>query len=170
MALTSAQKQQRFRERQKAKEDAEAAEMATYIRRPFSEFFTEHKDHDWNSSVEEMADHAGLILPNLESEEFKEFEENHLADFEWANRGAMTRAMLLRAAFYEGYRVLTDMLNQYQREEIEARIAEIEAADLSDPAVKKQALGEIVKLNKLLDKLKKTERLSFPYMEHKLLG
>lgn len=41
-------------------------------------------------------------------------------------------------------------------------VTEIEQADLPDPAARKAAMAEVVRLNKLLDQLAKPVRWSFP--------
>jgi len=57
---------------------------------------------------------------------------------------------------------LTFLVNEYKLEEIDARIAEIEAADLSDPAGKTKALQDIVTLKSIKARLDgKTFRRSF---------
>ena len=53
-------------------------------------------------------------------------------------------------------------VNDYKREEIKNRLAEIEASDLSDPDTKKAALREATRLNKMLDQLDKQVRWTFP--------
>ena len=57
---------------------------------------------------------------------------------------------------------LARIINEYKRNQITSRLREIENADLSDPGVKKAALTEVVRLQKMVDHLDKRVRWSFP--------
>jgi predicted XRE-type DNA-binding protein len=57
---------------------------------------------------------------------------------------------------------LARIISGYKRDEIDARIAEIEQSDLSDPAAKKQAFAEMAKLKEMRDQLGKQVRWTFP--------
>jgi hypothetical protein len=59
-------------------------------------------------------------------------------------------------------------INTYKKEEITARIAEIENTDLSNPEVKRKAFADIVRLHKMLERLDRMNRISI--YEYKIKG
>lgn len=59
------------------------------------------------------------------------------------------------------YTLAADVSN-YKKKEIGDRIAEIEMRDLSDPAIRKQAVTDMMRLNKMLNQLDKQVRWTFP--------
>ena len=77
-------------------------------------------------------------------------------------RGALGRAELEVELLLEAARTLATLLNGYKRSVISERIAAIEAEDLHDPEVRRQRLGEIVLLNKALERLDKSVRTDVP--------
>ena len=76
--------------------------------------------------------------------------------------GAIGRAELTVGMLLEAATVLAGMINDFKQQEISTRITELEAADLTDPAAKKQALADIVRLTKYRDQLEKQVRWSLP--------
>ena len=56
---------------------------------------------------------------------------------------------------------MSSYISTNERREIEARIKEIEEADLSGPKTRKAAPAEIVRMCKMLDQLNKHVRLTF---------
>ena len=57
---------------------------------------------------------------------------------------------------------LADIINKYKRKEISDRMQEVEASDLSDPDVRKKALADMVRLQKMTEHLDKQVRWTFP--------
>lgn len=53
------------------------------------------------------------------------------------------------------------VLCDYKKEKIRERLSKIERADLTDPTVRKNAMAETVKLNKILETLEKQIRITF---------
>ena len=62
---------------------------------------------------------------------------------------------------------LAHQLKTYKLAEINAAITRLENLDLSDPATKKRALADIVRLNKMRDRLNKEVRRPFPQWQVK---
>ncbi|SKA16722.1 hypothetical protein [Consotaella salsifontis] len=169
MVMTSAERQRKRRERIAREQKAMPDEAAPYIRRPFSEFFWLHDGEHiegWQSA-EEMCAYAGIELPWFRTEDWPEFDTYDLSSADIENRGSISKAELLVGALHEALDVLTQKINAFKREEIEARIKELEESDLSDPSEKKRALREIVRLNKIKDQLGKRVRLEHPVTEVK---
>lgn len=169
MAKTAAEYQREYRERKREERKALPDETADFVRRPFSDFFSQEGDKQnagWEHAEESCA-YAGIELPSFEKDEWPEFDTYDLGYSGIENRGALSKAELLVGALSDALSVLTAKLNRFKIEEVEARISELESADLSDPAAKKQALREIVRLNKIRDRLGKEVRLAFPVTEVK---
>ena len=78
------------------------------------------------------------------------------------NRRSLGRAEMMITALNEAAENLAFYVNKYKRTEIKARLAEIEASDLSDPETKRAALKNAARLNKMLEQLDKQVRLTFP--------
>ena len=57
---------------------------------------------------------------------------------------------------------LARIVNDYKRDEIDVRIAEIEQSDLSTPDAKKKAFADMARLKKMRDQLDKQVRWTFP--------
>lgn len=74
------------------------------------------------------------------------------------NRGSIGRAERMVGLFLDAAIVLSEIVSDYKKEKIDQAIKEIENSDLSDPADRKKALREIVRLNKYKDQLSKNVR------------
>ncbi|MCF6370967.1 hypothetical protein [Rhizobium halophilum] len=89
------------------------------------------------------------------------------SDPEWKeedgpNRGSIGRAERIVGLLLDAAGALAGQINQYKTDEINARITELEQADLNDPDVRKQALADIVTLTKIRDQLQKQVRWTLP--------
>ena len=169
MAMTNAERQRRYREQREAARRTEREETAPFIRRSFSTFFEKGDSENmggWEDAEETLA-YAGVTLPALATDEWPEFEEYGLQSSGVENRGSISKAEFLAGALHDALSVLTAKLNRFKREEIEARIAELENADLSAPHMKRRALEEIVELKRIKARLAKSVRLTFPAYEIK---
>ncbi|MDP8251487.1 hypothetical protein [Pseudochrobactrum saccharolyticum] len=165
MAKTPAEYQRAYRERQKAKEDAklkQAENSHWYITGDFQTFLTDHPDSD---EFKHPLDLMGLEAPEFVDGEPKtatnlsfDLEDKNDAQF----YKAMGRADIFVGLLIESTTALARFVNEFKLKEIESRIKEIEAAELTDPAAKKQALKDIVRLNKMRDQLSKQVRITLP--------
>ncbi|MCQ0989940.1 hypothetical protein [Jiella marina] len=163
--------------KREAKERAKAAAKGMpdladpYLKRTFAAFFeadtaNDADGGDW-SEITEMLGYGGVHLPSFAENTWPEFEGSNLQASGVINRGALGRAEALADAMQDGLRILAEKINRFKREEIEARITELEKSDLSDPAAKKRALEEIVELNRIEARLAKSVRLTIPVYEIK---
>lgn len=168
MALTPAEKQRRYRERQKEKRQSPEEKWmrpdAThpFLRQPFYEWAGDD-DVDW----QEVTFPLGLV-----GIEFRPFNDDSdptdvTAVFdEWGTdegyyakyKGSVGRAELTVTALLDAAIALAYKLNQYKLEQINRAIADLEASDLSDPVAKKRALADIVRLTKIRGRLEKHVR------------
>ena len=53
------------------------------------------------------------------------------------------------------------VINHYKQDELNARKDELENADLAEPEERKRAFKEVVRIEKMLDRLSKTRRITF---------
>ncbi len=165
MALTPAEKQRAYRERQKEKKEKELKKggdaAADLFRTPFSEW---EKRHGKVLDLIEYTSLAGFELPLIEDErdpeEFVIDRDAHGdGDLFDDAKGALGRAEITIGVLVDTAMLLAEAVNLYKREEIEARLAELESSDTADRAT---AMKEAVRLNKMLDQLNKQVRRSFP--------
>ncbi|HCP80365.1 MAG TPA: hypothetical protein DIT67_01780 [Octadecabacter sp.] len=165
MALTPAEKQKAYRERQKEKAKDERHKggdaAAGLFRTPFSEW-AQH-----NNEIDELINYsslAGFELPAFEDERDPEAfvidrECHGEGDMFGEAKGALGRAEVTISILQDVALLLATSVNSYKRQEIVARLSELENSDTTDRAM---AMSEAVKLNKMLDQLDKQVRRSFP--------
>jgi hypothetical protein len=159
MALSPKERQRLSRERRK-----EAAKLAgdptdALDRGSFAEFFNAH----WQESfiAETLASVGTHVAFNTD--------DDPEWDQDWAqggltNRGSIGRAERMADALLDSALAVAEIIRDYKRHAIDRAIAKIEASDLSDPAVRKPALAEIVRLTKMREQLDKTFRRDFPQL------
>ncbi|NPD17318.1 hypothetical protein HOY34_19210 [Xinfangfangia sp. D13-10-4-6] len=167
MANANAEAQRRWRQRQKEKRQAGLTEASTpsdVFRTPFFEFYA---NNPYESEFNFCLDMAGIPMPEFEDDRGPA----HHALNEVLDAGSpsfsdevrsLGRAEVMVGALIDAARSLADMVNNYKQREITARMAEIEASDLSEPEAKKAALKEAARLQKMLDQLDKQVRWTFP--------
>ncbi|TCT12674.1 hypothetical protein EDC22_102359 [Tepidamorphus gemmatus] len=169
MALSPAEKQRRYRERQKVKmaEQAKQArhvadDTAPFLAVTFADFLRQDGEAQANALpfIQETLGSVGLDSTDWEADEDPEWHE-----YQWdgtTDRGLLGKAERMVGAFLDSARALSELINRYKLQEIDRALAEIERADLSDPEAKKQALADVVRLNALRKRLHKEVRYSFP--------
>jgi phosphoenolpyruvate synthase/pyruvate phosphate dikinase len=164
MALTNAEKVRAYREREKAKREEERKQAEAshwYVKGDFQTFLDNHPDWD---EFELPLDLMGLAAPT-----FKDGEPvtatGLLMDAEDPTQAAffksMGRADVFVGLFIESAVSLARRVNEFKLKEIAERVQELEA-DLDDPTTRKQALKDIVRLNRMRDQLLKDIRITFP--------
>ena len=171
MALSPAEKSQRWRERQRVERDnairlALDNLQADIFKRPFFETGVD-------SGFDLPLALAGIDAPTFDDDRGPEdfvlngATEGVESPFAMVSRGSLGRAELIIACLTDAAMELAAAVNEYKRSEIKARMAEIEERDLSDLENKKAAFNEIARLNKMLDQLTKQVRWTFPQWEVK---
>lgn len=123
----------------------------------FYEYLAEDQRH-WGMAVANL-EIAGLTVP--------EFADD--SDDEWSAeiydepfRGSIGRAERMVGLLLDAAIDCASAIKAYKCQLIDAAIAKIEQSDLTDPDARKQALAEIVHLNKLRDQLDKNVRWELP--------
>lgn len=164
MVLTNAEKVRRFRERQKEEEKQALRRSETtqhwYLKRGFSEY----ADHSGERIDYEMAlDVAGIEADGFYDESDAKSATGNIEPETYNGiTGAIGRAELTIGMLLEAATTLAGMVNDFKVQEVSARLAELEASDLSDPEARKQALADIVRLTKYSDQLSKQVRWTLP--------
>ncbi|MBL4917441.1 hypothetical protein [Szabonella alba] len=169
MAMTNAEKVRRYRERQKQKETQESLTVTGVFQAPFFKFVGEDGPGEL-SEVEQNLAHIGFECPVFDDDRGPEcfnldgtFDPSDRDNYPFRDvHGSLGRAELMVGMLTEAARSLAYQISAYKRSEIKARLAEIEASDLSEPEAKKAALKEAARLNKMLDQLDKQVRWTFP--------
>ena len=170
MTKTPAQRQREYMQRKKQeKAKANLATAASDIfRRPFFEAWSNELQGHANDFAYYF-DEMGLAAPDYENDSGPEafsqdvFPPEMLHEiFPDLSHGSLRRADMMIGSLVEAASSLAAAVGQYKRNEIKARLAEIEAADLSDPETKRAALKDAARLNKMLEQLDKQVRLTFP--------
>lgn len=171
MSNANAEAQRRWRQSQKEKKHGSlrhGAGAGDVFKMPFFEYLG---DFCWSSSDFNIAlDLAGIETPQFEDDLGP---EHHTRDLGVPPKGefgypfgdaerSLGRAEVMVGCLIDAAADLAVQINSYKRQEIKARIAEIEASDLSDTETKKAALQESARLNKMLDQLEKQVRWTFP--------
>lgn len=164
MALSPAEKQRRYRERKKEAEKAAPDAAGALFKLPFSEFMTEAQWSDVTFALGLCGiDFAPFGDETSGKEIASRFDEWGAGEGNYDQyEGAVGRAELMIPNLIDAAMALAKNVNEYKRKEISDRIRKIETANLSDPAVRKRALNDIVRLKKMMDQLEKRVRIDFP--------
>lgn len=157
-----AEYQREYRERKRLADIANAKPDSEIFRKPFFEFFKERTDgfSDWTMYF----DMAGLTAPEINDDSDPTSLYGKLEGYNSYEgyRRSIGRAEVMMSAMLDGAAELAGIINDYKQKEINDRIAEIEQSDLSNPMARKRALADIVRLKKMLDRLDKPVRWTFP--------
>lgn len=164
MALSPAEKQRRYRERQKSRETS-ASRVVDAYRAPFFERFDDFwLDFDLPLAL------AGISAPQFNDDSGPEAHvlNDATAGVEDPFNGAtksLGRAEVMIGCLLEAARALARAVNEHKLSEIERRLEEIEAADFANTAEKKAALADAARLTKMREDLRRQVRFTLPAWE-----
>jgi hypothetical protein len=159
MALTAAERKRKQVERERAAMRAAPDSTYPFLKVPFYKWAP---GTDWDNAEHDI-NVAGMNMPVFEDDRDPfSFDGEPERDFDpfAGYRGSIGRAEAMVDHLIDALSQMTVAINIYKVEQISERIAELEDADLSDPAAKKQALSDIVRLTKMKEHLGKTVRVS----------
>lgn len=169
MVLSPAEKQRHYRERQKAAKEAAdrlaQEKIDTLFPATFHGFFNDHGD---NTTFHMAFDAMGMDAPEFTDNADPKSLSGEIENIEYGDNpyqgytGSLGRAENMIEQLIDATVSLSGIVNDFKRDQITARLVEIEQADLADPAARKAAMGEVVRLNKLLERLSKPARWNFP--------
>ncbi len=174
MALSNAEKVRRYRERQRAKRQEELKQPtppSAVFQTPFFEFFTESEQcgSQYSQSLElagieplPFDDDSGPEVTTLDDLRDPHEDDGMSNPFGGAKGSSLGKAEVLIGCLLDAAADLASWVNAYKTEEIKARIAEIEAAELTDVDAKREAFGQVTELNRMLADLEKEFRWSLP--------
>lgn len=174
MPLSNAEKTRRYRERQKAKKQAalKAPTPKTEIfRKPFFEFYP--RDYQTGTQYVQSAELGGFEVPLFEDDSGPEvstlddlsdpYEPSGFSNPFGEHKGSsLGKAEIIIAMLLDSASDLAYMVNHYKQSEIKARIAEIEASDLSDPDARREAFAKVAAFERMLEDLGKETRWPLP--------
>lgn len=169
MAKTSTERMREKKERDQREQMVAPESTNLYLKKPFSKVWEESAGF---SDFEMPLELAGIVPPIFEDERNpEEFTKNADAiglklygvENIYGNRkGAIGRAEVTIGCLIDAAAELAAIVNHYKRQELEARLAQLESSTEIDRA---EAMKEAVRLNKMLDQLNKQVRRSFPQWE-----
>lgn len=174
MALSNAEKVRRYRERQKAKKEAELKQptpRSEVFKKPFFEFFP--VDDQTGSQYVQSLELAGVAPPLFQDDtgpEVSTLDDLNIddEDDEFANPfgdskgNSLGKAEVLVGCLLDAASDLASWINDYKKSEIKARIAEFEAAELPDADARRAAFAKVAELTNMLAELDKTIRWPLP--------
>lgn len=162
MAKSAAERKRISRERAKREDIISAKPDDDVFRMPFFEFFNRRTDgfSDWSMHF----DMAGLEAPEIKDDSDPKSLLGDLEQYELYKgyKRSVGRAEIMLSALLDATGELARIINDYKRSEITERVHEIEALDLSDPEVRKKALADMLRLQRMLEQLDKQVRWTFP--------
>ncbi|WP_194093732.1 hypothetical protein [Marivivens aquimaris] len=163
MALSNAEKVRQYRERQKQKKSEELSKpevQAEIFQRPFFEVM--HEIGYGNSDFGIALELAGFYCPLFDDDEGPEkytVDEGAKDGFFPEGGRSLGRAEVMIASFLKAAEFLAAVVNEHKLEEIDKRIAEVQASDLSDPDVAKDAFERVAMLTRMKETLGKDTRV-----------
>ncbi len=164
MAKSNAERLREFKARKKEQEKVASLTLDDVFKRPFFETLPFDFGHD--SAFVDNFEFIGVAAPeftdDLGIEHHTHYSEKSAQQLFQLGRRSLGRAEVMVTALIEAAQDLAGFVADYKRQEINARLAEIEASDLSAPEAKKAALQDAARLNKMLDQLEKQVRWTFP--------
>lgn len=168
MPLSNAEKVRRYRERQKKKKEAELtvpSAPSRLFRTPFFEFFP--VGAQVGSQYCQSLELAGVTPPLFEDDTGPEtitLDDLGGDDtFFGEGRGSsLGKAEVLIGCLLSSAAGLASWVNDFKRTEIQLRIAEIKASDLSDPDVRQAAFDQVARLTRMLEAFEKEIRWPLP--------
>jgi len=164
MAKSNAERLRKFKARKKEQDKIASLTLNDVFKRPFFETLPDNFAED--SAFVDSFEFIGVPTPEFKDdlgiEHHTHYSEQSAAELFQLNRRSLGRAEMIVTALIESAQDLAGYVADYKRKEIKARIAEIEASDLSEPEAKKAALKDAARLNKMLDQLDKQVRYTFP--------
>ncbi|KEQ09328.1 hypothetical protein [Pseudorhizobium pelagicum] len=174
MALSNAERQRLHYQRQKDKKKGDlkqpdSVDLGVPAEDPFYEWF--QGQAGGFSDFAKSFDIAGIEAPDIDDDSNpkslsgeieRSFEDEPERSPYARGGGSLARGEIMVGCLIDAASELARIINEYKRNQITSRLREIENADLSDPGVKKAALTEVVRLQKMVDHLDKRVRWSFP--------
>ena len=157
MAMSAAEKQKMYRERKKAHMRKAPDQMDGLLRQPFSEWL-EDRWSDVTIDLDLIGVREVINFPGADDQDpfwQEEWDEG-------PNRKSIGCAERMVGVLTDAALQLAKFINEYKIEQINARLAEIEVADLTDPLTKKKALSDTARLSRYREDLQKQVRWTLP--------
>lgn len=161
MAKSAAQRQREYLERKAEKERFASLRVENVFRKPFFETIdaSEFSSSQFVDCLEFVGIEPPEFVDDRGTEDFTLYSDKGHVD---QGLGSLGRAEVMVESLVYAAQNLALYVQLYKQAEINARISELEASDLTDQDAKKVALKEAARLNKMLDQLDKQVRITFP--------
>lgn len=165
MPMTPAERKRKQIERDRAALREMPDSTYPFLSMPFHEWL---EGTDWESAEHDV-NAAGMNMPVLEDDSGPRSFDGEVergASQDWhpytGYQGSVGRAESMVDYLVDALGQMAGAINTYKIQQINARIAELEGADLSKEEVRKAALGDIVRLTKMKEHLSRNVRISLP--------
>jgi hypothetical protein len=158
--MANAERQRRFYWKRKEERRRAADPTDLIAKRRFNEFLTD----DDRIQIWTFLDWVGIDCDwqSLFKTDEDLSRDQNLDDEKDLGRGSIGHAEKAVSFLLDAATQLAAYINDYKKQEIDRAIADLEASGLSDPATRKQALAEIVRLTKMREQLNKGHRRTLP--------
>ena len=171
MALTARERKRRQVERERAELRETPDSTYPFLKTPFFEHIED--DGNW-SNVDMCFDLIGVHPPMFEDDRGPKdhvapdvFDEDTLDAQFGIYSGSIGRAEIMVGILLDAAANMAFVINRYKQEELRRRLAEIEEGEFADPASRKKAFEDAVRIQKMLEALQRETRRSLPQWEVK---
>jgi hypothetical protein len=165
MAMSPADRKRKQIERDRAAMRELPDSTYPFLSQPFHEWVA---NSDWEAAEHDI-NAAGMSMPGFEDNSGPKSFDGEVekgASKDWhpypGYQGSIGRAESMVDYLVDALSQMTAAINAYKLEQLNARILELEDADLSSDDARKAALADIVRLSKMKEHLGKTVRISLP--------
>lgn len=165
MAMSNAEKKRAQRARQEAELNAMEDSSYPFLKEPFFQWLERTEGRgDWTAAEMDL-NLASLDMPEFEDDggprPFDDAFGDALEEYYQGYKGSIGRAEAMVDNLIGAASCIALVINHYKKDELNARKDELENADLADPEDRKRAFEEVVRIEKMLDRLSKTRRITF---------
>lgn len=171
MALSAKERKRRQMERQREQLEEMSDSTYPFLRKPFYKYLEE--EPEW-TNVDMCFDLLGINAPMIEDDRGPKdfaspgvFDEDTLEEQFGRYPGSIGRAEMMIGILLDAVANMAFVVNTYKKEELRRRLAEIEEGEFADPASRKQALDDAVRIRKMLEVLEKQTRRTLHQWEVK---
>jgi hypothetical protein len=159
MALTPAEKQKAYRDRLKGKRKAEPELTAAFLSGRFSDFLNNDRAAEQDISfIDETLDSVGLDYKVPLTDDC---DPDWREDWGTPNRGSLGRAERMVDALIDSAKALSEIINRYKAQEIDAALKKVGASKHPNWAARKKALVDFSRLSSIRTRLNKEVRHAF---------
>lgn len=159
MAMTPAEKQNRYRQRLKEKQKKAPDLSASFPASRYADYLRRDGDAQQALSfINETLDSVGLHF-SVSLEE--DVDPNWREEWGTQHRGALGRAERLVDSLIDSAKALAEVINNFKVRETATALAKLESRSASSPVAARKMRADAVRLNSIRNRLGKQQRHSF---------